>query len=68
MKRKHVFVTQYGGIWRMTRRNYIRFLKKASVGNGYDLDEFGVYIGEIGCDPLDMTEKQFSELLKQEQE
>lgn len=57
------YLTSYGRIWRVTERNYKRFLKDVADGKLWDLDDYGKPIGDA-ISVTDIDCEQAEDMLK----
>ena len=52
------YVTCYGGLWRLTNKQYKAMLTDIMAGPGIDLDHYGKNIGIIEVDVTDLTSEE----------
>jgi hypothetical protein len=56
-------VQSEGGIWRLSEKNYIELLRKITMGEPWNLNELGTFVGPIAACVLDMDKKTAADLL-----
>lgn len=47
MKRTYRYVSTYGDLYRMTERNYRRYLRAGAKDDGVDPAKYGRYLGSV---------------------
>lgn len=65
-KRDYKYVSCFDGVWRLTKRNYRRFLERAASGKMWDLNDFGVQVvPNIDLNASDMNWQEAQYLLQE---
>lgn len=58
------YVNWFGMLWRMSDRNFKRYLRRGAAGKGWDLDDFGTHVGSIDFHSTDANQQSFEDKLE----
>ena len=61
--RKMKIVSCYGGLWKLSNKQYAKLLADVAAGKTFDLDAYGKQFGQIDLNALDLDARLAKELL-----